>query len=114
MNGDSVKRYRVIYSPAAQADVRSIYMYIAYELLAGQAARNQIDRIRNKIHSLETMPERYKAVDWEPWTSMGMRKVPVDNDVIFYLVDHDNSIVTIDRVFYGGRDVQGVFQEETV
>ena len=103
--------YKVVYSPAAQEDIRSIYMYIAYELLAGQSARNQVDRVRKKIHGLETMPKRHEAVDWEPWASMGMRKIPVDNYVVFYLVDDENGVVTVDRVFYGGRGAQGIIQE---
>ena len=39
---------------------------------------------------------------------MGMRKVPVDNYIVFYLVDNDNRIVIVDRVFYGGRDIHGI------
>ena len=100
--------FQVVYSTAAQEDVRSIYNYIAYELLAEQAAKKQVRRIREIVHSLNILPERHKAVDWEPWASMGMRKVPVDNYIVFYLVDNDNRIVIVDRVFYGGRDIHGI------
>ena len=103
--------YCVVYSPAAKEDIHSIYTYIAYELLAEQTAKNQINRIRETIHGLDILPERYEVVDWEPWISMGMRKVPVDNYVVYYMVDKGSRIVTIVRIFYSGRDVQSIIQE---
>ena len=70
---------KVVYSPAAQDDVKDIFNYIAYELQAPQAARNQVNRIRSAIKKLNSMPERHEVVFWEPWASMGMRKIPVNN-----------------------------------
>ena len=37
--------------------------------------------------SPDFMPSRYSLVDWEPWKSMGMHKVPVDNFVVYYTVN---------------------------
>lgn len=105
------KQYRVIYSPAALEDLKAIYSYITYELLASQAAQNQIGRIRREIRSLDLFPERYPLVEWEPWASMKMHKVPVNNYVIYYLIDNDKRLVTITRIFYGGRDVEHIIQE---
>ena len=103
--------YTVAYSPAAQEDVRDIYAYIAYELQAKHAAQNQIRRIRDAIRGLETMPRRYESVDWEPWLSMGMRRMPVDSYLVFYLVDDENKVVVVNRVFYGGRNIEEVALE---
>lgn len=57
------------------------------------------------------MPSRNPVVDWEPWKSMGIHKVLVDNFVIFYTVADDNHIVTIIRIVYGGRDIKGLASE---
>ncbi len=103
-------RFRVIYTPAALDDLRAIYSYIAYELKATQAAINQTNRIREQVRSLDSMPGRYNKVDWEPWASMGMHKLPVDNYVVYYLVEEEQQVVTIIRIFYGGRDVRGIIQ----
>ena len=100
--------FHVTYSPAALDDLRSIFSYIAYELLATQAAINQINRIRKQIRSLDTMPERYDKVDWEPWASMHMHKLPVDNYIVFYLIDKEKMTATIVRIFYGGRDIENI------
>lgn len=101
------KRFRVSYSPEAYEDLTSIYSYIALRLKAKDTAKKQTDRIRKEIRSLGEMPERYAPVDWEPWHSMGMRKLPIDNYVAYYLVDQDAQRVEIVRIFYGGRDAEG-------
>lgn len=100
--------YSVVYSPAALNDLKDIYAYIAQELLAPDTALNQVNRIRKEIRSLDFMPSRYALVDCEPWRSMGMHKVPVDNFVVFYTVDSNSMIVVIIRIVYGGRDIESI------
>ena len=101
---------KVVYSPAAQDDVKDIFNYIAYELQAPQAARNQVNRIRSAIKKLNSMPERHEVVSWEPWASMGMRKIPVNNYEVFYIIEQD--VVIVNRIFYGGRDIEGIIQSK--
>ena len=103
--------YKVSYSPAAQDDIRAIFTYIAFELQAEQVAQGQVNRIREAVRKLDTMPKRHEIVDWEPWSSIQMRKLPVDNYIVFYLVDNDDKAVTVIRVFYGGRNVEGIIQK---
>ena len=102
------EQYKVVYSSEALEDLDAIYSYIAFELMAHTTAENQVNRIRKEMRSLNLFPERYEVVDWEPWLSLKMRKVPVDNYIIYYLVDLDNLQVNIIRIFYGGRDVEGI------
>ena len=102
------EQYRIQYSPAALEDLKDIYAYLAYELKAPSMARNQANRINAEIGSLDFMPCRYEQVDWEPWKSMGMRKVPVNNFVVFYKVDLDAMTVTVLRIVYGGSDVRRI------
>ena len=66
------QRYKVAYSAEARNDLKDIYAYIAQKLRAPEAARNQVNRIRKEIRSLDFMPD---LVDWEPWRGMGMHKV---------------------------------------
>ena len=104
-------KYKVIYSPAALDDLKNIYAYIAYILLAPDTAERQVNRIRKEIRSLDVFPERNSVVEWEPWSAMGMRKVPVDNYIVFYLPDKEKRIVLIDRIFYGGQDIENIIQK---
>ena len=101
--------YSVRYSPAAREDLKDIYNYIAYSLKAGNTAAKQTDRIRKGIRSLDAMPERHRVVEWEPWASLGMRRMPVDN---YDLVDKEKHTVTVVRIFYGGRNVEEIIKGE--
>ncbi|WP_366516709.1 type II toxin-antitoxin system RelE/ParE family toxin [uncultured Megasphaera sp.] len=100
--------YSVMYSTEAKSDLLEIYVYIAFELGVPNIAKNQINRIRKKIRSLDFMPARYTIVDWEPWRSIGMHRVPVDNFVVYYVINNNNLTVTIIRIFYGGRNIESI------
>ena len=100
--------YNVVYSPQALNDLKDIYAYIAQELLVPDTAKGQVNRIRRVIRALDFMPSRNALVDWEPWKSMGMHKVPVDNFVVFYTVDSDSMTVSVIRIVYGGRDIESI------
>lgn len=106
MNGD----YKVLYSPEALIDLKDIYAHIAYELLVPETARNQVNRIRKEIRSLDSFPSRYALVDWEPWKNLGLRKIPLDNYTIFYLVDDSSQTVTVIRIIYSGRNLKNVLK----
>ena len=104
--------YSIIYSPESLDDLRSIYMYIAYELCAGDAAKRQVDRIRSAIRKLDTFPEGHSHIDWEPWASIGMHYLPVDNYIVYFLVNNNSQSVSIVRIFYGGRDVEQIIRTD--
>ena len=85
--------FSVRYAPEATEDLREIYSYIAFSLKESDTAAKQINRIRKEVRSLNFMPSRYVIVDWEPWKSMGMHRLPVDNFIVFYTVDlHHNAL----------------------
>ncbi len=102
----TLTEYKVVYSPEAFEDLKSIYRYIAIDLQEMETAKNQTERIRRTIRDLSVFPEKHKIVDWKPWSDMNMRQVPVNNYVAFYLVDNEKKIVTVTRIFYGGRDIR--------
>lgn len=102
--------YQVIYSSQALDDIRKIYSYISYELQVPDTALAQVNRIRSQIKSLNFMPSRYAIVDWEPWKTMQMHKIPVDNYIIFYIINSDTMTVTIVRIVYGGQNIEGVLK----
>ena len=104
--------YSIIYSPESLNDLRRIYSYIAFSLKAPDTAKSQIDRIRNAIKKLDFSPEAYVEVDWEPWKSMGMRKLPVNNYLVFYNVNYEELTVSIVRIMYGGRNVKSIIRNE--
>lgn len=92
-------------SEQADIDLRSIYEYIAFELLAPQNAAGQLERLEEAINILSLMPLKFRIYGREPWRSRGLRGFPVDNYLVFYIPDQKTKIVTVIRVMYGGRDI---------
>ena len=79
--------YEVEVSEQADSDLRGIFEYISFELQSPENAIGQLDRLEEQILSLDTMPERYRKYEKEPWKSRGLRVLPVDNYVVLYIPD---------------------------
>lgn len=105
--------YEVELSAQADADLRGIYEYIAFTLLAPENASGQLDRLEEGILSLEQYPMRHRAYEKEPWHSRGLRVLPVDNYVVLYIPNEETNVVTIIRVMYGGRNIDRELNEHT-
>ena len=103
--------YNVIYSPLANKDLKNIYLYISYKLLSPNTAKNQLDRIRKSIRSLDFMPSRNPIVDWEPWKSLKIHRLPIDKYIIYYTVEEKELSVTIIRIVYSGRNLQSILKD---
>ena len=87
--------YNVSYSEDALCDLREIYQFILNEILVPETAAAQLGRIRKEVRSLDFMPARYTLVEWEPWHSMKMHQLPVDNFIVYYLVDDKERTVLL-------------------
>ena len=98
------KQYEVIILPEAQDDIRSIVFYIASELHAVSAALDLEGKFRQSIQSLCEMPDRFQTVDEEPWHSVNVRRMVVDNYYVYYWVLKSEPKVEVLTVVYIGRD----------
>jgi toxin ParE1/3/4 len=98
--------YSVEYSEKAKRDIEGIFLYIALTLKMPETAKKQFNHIVGVISGLNTFPLRNPLYEHEPWKSKGLRFVPVDNFIVFYLPNESEKTVYIVRVMYGGRDIQ--------
>jgi toxin ParE1/3/4 len=105
--------YRIEISEQADADLRGIFEYIAFDLESMQNAKGQLNRLEESITGLEHMPKRFRKYVKEPWHSRGLRIMPVDNYCVFYIPNEQNGVASIIRVMYGGRDIDTELQEHT-
>lgn len=105
--------YSVEISEQADADLRGIFEYIAFELQSIQNAAGQLARLEKNILSLDRMPERFRRFGKEPWHSRGLHIMPVDHYCVFYIPDTEKSVVSIIRVMYGGRDIDAELAKHT-
>lgn len=107
-----IEKYRIEYATRAKKDLRDIYTYISFSLMEKQTAKNLSRHIRKEIRSLDTFPERYPKVEWEPWASLGTRKMSVDRYIVYYRVDVEKKMVFVTRVVYGGRDMEHIINAD--
>lgn len=106
-------RYSVRISEQADGDLRGLFEYIAFRLRSPENAAGQLDRLEAAINSLADYPERHILYDAEPWRSRGLRMMPVDHYIVFYIPDAQTITVSVTRVLYGGRDVKRILWEDT-
>ena len=92
-------------SEQADRDLREIYEYIAFFLRAPENAYAQLERLEEAIMKLEKMPDRFRRYEREPWLSRGLRVLPVDNYLVFYIPKSETRIVSVLRVMYSGRNL---------
>jgi toxin ParE1/3/4 len=97
--------WTVNYTIDAHQDLQGIYDYIADILLDPVTAAKQTTRIMDASGTLESMPFRCRLYDKEPWRSKGLRILPVDNYLVFYLPDESSNTIAVIRIMYKGRDV---------
>lgn len=97
--------FEIVMTKQADTDLRNIFAYIAFELLSPETALGQLDRLEKGIFNLVNFPEKFRKYDKEPWHSRGLRVMPIDNYLVYYVSDKEAGLITIIRVLYAGRDV---------
>ena len=103
--------WQVNLSEQAEADLRAIFSYIAFELLSLENASAQLDRLEQKINSLSELPERYRRYETEPWRTLGVRRLSVDHYRVFYLPNSAERTVDVLRILYAGSDLDRGLEE---
>lgn len=98
-----MKKYIVEITEEALADMEHIYNYIAFDLLSPRNAMGQYNRISNEILKLDMLPERFQVIDYEFEQLKEMRRMPIDNYSVFYVIQGDRVIVT--NVLYSASDI---------
>lgn len=96
--------YDIQITKPAEKDLYEIGAYISKELLERKTAKKVISKIAKGINSLEDMPLRNALVADERLSCRGIRKIIVDNYIVFYSVTEESKTVTIIRILYGRRD----------
>ena len=96
--------YSVKLTPHAIVQIQETIAYISKVLLVPETATAWADYLQKEIATLDSMPARYPLTEEEPWRSKGVRKMPVKNFIVYYLIDEGQKTVWITTVVYGRRD----------
>ena len=96
--------YRIEITARAKRDIRDVHAYIAGSLKEPNIADRLLDKIEAEILTLKNMPLRHALERDEQLKLKNLRKLIVDNYLIFYTVDEKTETVFIVRVLYARRD----------
>jgi len=97
-------KYEVILETTAISDLHSILDYITDVLKEPQIARRIFSAIEEKVLSLDALPHRQGVVKDEPYKSLGVRWLPIENYTVFYIIDEDSQKVHVLRILYSRRN----------
>ena len=96
--------YRIELTDKAKKDMLEIYAYISDNLKEPNVAGKLLDKIEREILKLKTMPMRHAIERDEQLKLRKLRKIIVDNYLVFYTVHEKSETVFIVRVLYARRD----------
>lgn len=97
-----MKKYIIEYSKESKQDLIGIKQYIKYNLQEPEIAQKLISKIRKEINALKNNPEIYTIIDDDIIKKLEIRKLLVDNYIVFYRIKSNN--IQIVRVMYGRRN----------
>ena len=99
-----MKRYSVHVTQKAIYEMTEIVLYISEKLLEPNLAVKPQDRLEKEIYGLESIPLKYPLVSDKYLSDQGIRKLPVENYIIFYTVSDEKIKINIVRVLYQKRN----------
>lgn len=105
-------KYKIVFSENAKDDLIGIVRYLSIKLLEPNIAKKLSNRILKCIKSLDEIPNRHRLCDHKAWKERGLKILPVENYLVFYLVDEINRTVKIYRIIYGKRDLKNQLDDK--
>ena len=99
-----MNKYKIQFSKDARKDLKDIYIYVKYSLQEPVIAKKLIDKIKKEIYKLKDNPTIYAIIRDEIIKKREIRKVKVNNYIVFYKVEDTKSLVEIVRIMYGRRN----------
>ena len=99
-----MNKYKIQFSKDARKDLFDIYSYIKYSLQEPNIANKLVKKIREEIYKLVDDPIIYAIIKDEFIRRREIRKIKVNNYIVFYKVEENNNIVEIVRIMYARRN----------
>ena len=86
-----MEKYNIEYSKKSKQDLIGIKQYIKYNLQEPEIAKKLISKIRKEINALKDNPEVFAIIDDDIIKKLEIRKLIVDNYIVFYRIKENNS-----------------------
>lgn len=103
-----MKTYEVHFTDKAEQDLIEILLYVSEILKEPGIAERLYGTIKKQVQSLNHMTQRYAIVEEEPYRTYGVRKIPIENYIAFYIVEERPQKVHVFRILYNRREWQNL------
>ena len=104
--------YKIIYTQKALADLDAVASYIKLKLCNISASDRIIENFFGEGDSLASFPTLYPLCNDAFLRAWGIRFVPVNNYLLFYIVREDEKTVYVLRFLYSRRDWQKILRKQ--
>lgn len=99
-----MNKYKIEFSKEAKTDLTSIVKYIKYELKEPSIATKLSNKIKKNIYNLTNNPQIFSIIDDNFIKTLELRKLIVDNYIVFYKIIEQEEIIQIARIMNGRRN----------
>ena len=101
---NTLDKYEVRLYKRAFKDMDSIFRYIAYDKLAPENAKGQVERIKKAILDLDTFPQSHQDRLVGRYADKGYKQLLIDNYIAIFKIDEKNKIVWVVTIQYYARN----------
>ena len=102
------ERYGLEIFPKAEQDMEDIFSYISHEQYVKEAARNLIEKFNNSLERVRIFPSSCPLARNESILDKSLRKLIVENYIIFYRIHESKKAIQVIRVLYGMQNYNDI------
>lgn len=103
-------KYSYRFTEKAEQDFDEILRYISVDLANPTAAQNLGRKMFEQIDVVRAFPDSGAPVDNEFLSDKSVRKLLVDNYIIYYKAHYDEKIISVIRIVYGKRNLDEILK----
>lgn len=103
--------YQIEYTDIANYDLYWIIIYLSKYPGGHEIAKRKIEKIKKAVRNLEMFPKLYQIGVNEICRKYGIRIIPVQKYLVYYMINEEKEIVTIIRII---SEKQNVIDELTI
>lgn len=96
--------YKIQITEPTENDLRGAGLYISNQLLKPSTTKKAVNKISESIIKLVELPLHNALVSDERLSLQRVRRILIDNYIVFYMVTEETKTVTILRILNNRRD----------
>ena len=103
-------KYSYCFTEKAEQDFDEILRYISVDLANPTAAQNLGRKMFEQIDMVRAFPDSGTPADNEFLSDKSVRKLSVDNYIIYYKAYYDEKMISVIRIVYGKRNLDEILK----